>query len=480
MSPPLAVMLTIPRGRLGGCTQLYRRRVVSCGTEACLRRIMQPAERRQALKVSTVYYMWYFALGCTISSLGALLPGIARQTGSTPDQQKWFVPPRATGFGVGSVVGGMLLERFDGHRLMAVAAAATTAVNLAMATAGSFELVLVLQLCYGLLGGGSEDVINTLTLQVWGEHVGPYMQLLHACFALGTVVGPVVVGAVLQLSGGTVAPAFAVFAAFTVPSLPLALLVRTPSPRAPAAAADRVSKGATSGVGGGAAARLARLSYVVMVLVTLQLFLGVGAEIGFGTWIATYAIERLAVSEVAAAYISSVYYAGFLAGRLAAVPVSARLRPLSLLWAGFAVGAVALMPLLPGLSLPGPTVPVLAAVSAVVGFAIAPIFASCMSVGSTARLPLRSWMLSFQVSGAVCGEMLVTLAVGAAMAGGRVDQFAVLTFATMCAGLAVCAALAAASRAAAKLLPPSPAGGGPTGDGEQQVQEQETLISPGL
>lgn len=73
---------------------------------------------------------------------------------------------------------------------MAVAAACTTVVNIVMSMASSFELVLVMQLCYGLLGGGSEVVINTLTLQVWGEHVGPYMQLLHACFAIGTVVRP--------------------------------------------------------------------------------------------------------------------------------------------------------------------------------------------------------------------------------------------------------------------------------------------------
>jgi hypothetical protein len=62
-------------------------------------------------------------------------------------------------------VGGWLLERADGHRIMAAAAGATTVVNIVMAMASSFELVVVMQLCYGLLGGGSEVVINTLTLQ---------------------------------------------------------------------------------------------------------------------------------------------------------------------------------------------------------------------------------------------------------------------------------------------------------------------------
>ena len=80
----------------------------------------------------------------------------------------------------------------------------------------------------------------------------------------------------------------------------------------------------------------------------------------------------------------------------------------------------------------------------------------CMAVQCAARLPLQSWMMSFQVSGAVCGEMLVTLAVGAAMAGGRVEMFAVLNFVTMCAGLLGCAGLTVAVRAAAALLPLPP------------------------
>eukprot|EP01046_Picozoa_sp_COSAG06_P078421 COSAG06_NODE_26033_length_623_cov_0.988550_1_plen_94_part_10 len=42
------------------------------------------------------------------------------------------------GFGVGSIFGGWLLERADGHRIMAAAAGATTAVNLVMAMASSF------------------------------------------------------------------------------------------------------------------------------------------------------------------------------------------------------------------------------------------------------------------------------------------------------------------------------------------------------
>ena len=173
------------------------------------------AARRKALSQSAVYYSFYMALGATIASLGALLPGIGRQTHATLEQQKWLVPPRAMGFGLGSVLGGLLLAKLDGHRLMGGCAACLAVVCVLMAYISSIWVMLGAQFMYGALAGCSEVVINTLTLQVWREDVGPYMQFLHACFAIGTVVGPVVVGVVLELADGDVAPVFLVFAAFT-------------------------------------------------------------------------------------------------------------------------------------------------------------------------------------------------------------------------------------------------------------------------
>ena len=94
---------------------------------------------------------------------------------------------------------------------------------------------------------------------------------------------------------------------------------------------------------------------------------------------------------------------------------------------------------------------------------------------AAARVQLSSTPLAAagQVSGAVCGEMLVTVAVGAAMAGGDIDEFSVLTFTTMGVGLLVCAGLAFALRSAAAVVPPA-AIELALGDGE----EQEGLISP--
>eukprot|EP01045_Picozoa_sp_COSAG04_P035141 COSAG04_NODE_7989_length_1038_cov_1.462194_1_plen_191_part_00 len=161
---------------------------------------------------------------------------------------------------------------------------------------------------------------------------------IHRALPAGTVFGPLVVAVVLQLSDGVVAPAFIVFAAFTFPTCPLALCIPTPTNEAES---EEEKGGASVG-----ASRCSRNAVIAMC--SAMLFLGVGAEIGYGTWIATFSLEKLRVSEVDAAYLSSSYYVGFLLGRLLAVPASTRLSPTALLYISFAGGTLALAPLLPG------------------------------------------------------------------------------------------------------------------------------------
>ena len=260
-----------------------------------------------------------------------------------------------------------------------------------------------------------------------------------------------------------VAPAFVVFSLFTFPAAPLALSIKTPSK-------DEDTDGSPDEAASSNAAASDFMRYSVMVMCAAILFLGVGAEIGYGTWIATYAIEKLGMSEVAGAYLSSSYYGGFLFGRLAAVPLSTKMSPLQLLYISYAGGTLALLPLVPGvldafgiglqqmqppvngLSRPDVGVAETGAeltagyFSAVelsvggsigIGVFIAPIFAACMSVSTVAGLPMSSAMMSFQVSGAVLGEMLVTVVIGARI-GEDIDEFSILTLAVMAFGLLLC------------------------------------------
>lgn len=286
--------------------------------------------------------------------------------------------------------------------------------------------------------------------------------------------------------------------------MPLALAIKTP----------RKDEGAGDNNGQHEASSSARASdslrYTVMVTCAAVLFLGVGAEIAYGTWIATYALEKLAVSEVAAAYLSSSYYSGFLFGRLVAVPLSTKLSPLQLLYISYAGGTLSLLPLVPGVleaigieleqtpaqvenvsqevfadshsSATGygyvSAVELSVGVSIGLGVFIAPIFAACMSVSTVAGLPMSSAMMSFQVSGAVLGEMLVTVIIGARISN-DIDEFATLNLAVMACGLLLCLLLSAILAR----VPPSSgkASGGVASDPSEhhaeEAAERQALIS---
>jgi FHS family Na+ dependent glucose MFS transporter 1 len=62
----------------------------------------------------------------------------------------------------------------------------------------------------------------------------------------------------------------------------------------------------------------------------------VGAEVGFGNWIYTYALQLGLGTEITAAYLTSAFWGSFTLGRLIAIPISTRLRPLTILYLDFA------------------------------------------------------------------------------------------------------------------------------------------------
>ncbi len=296
-----------------------------------------------------------------------------------------------------------------------------------------------------------------------------------------------------------VAPAFVVFSLFTFPAVPLALAIQTPQKDSDT---DSSKEQDDSAAPSNATASDA-IRYTVMVVCAAILFLGVGAEIGYGTWIATYSLDKLGVSEVAAAYLSSSYYGGFLFGRLAAVPLSTQLSPLQLLYISYAGGTLALLPLVPGVleavgielqqtathfdgaadagsaaNGSGFVSPVELSVGVSVGLGIfiAPVFAACMSVSTVAGLPMTSAMMSFQVSGAVLGEMLVTVIIGARISE-DVDEFATLNLAVMASGLLLCLLLSAVlARLPASEHALAAASSRSRKEQEEEAAEREALI----
>ena len=108
---------------------------------------------------------------------------------------------------------------------------------------------------------------------------------------------------------------------------------------------------------------------LLLTVTAVFFFLYVGLEVGFAGWIHTYA-EEIDFSDVAATWLTAVFWVGFTLGRIASSAFSQRVRPKSMLIASCGLAVIAAAVLVVG---NGSTAPVWIG-AALMGVATAPQF----------------------------------------------------------------------------------------------------------
>ena len=265
------------------------------------------------IALTAAYYLSILILGLFTAVGGPALPSLAENTSSTLDQISLFFVLGALGYLLGSYLGGQAYDRFPGHRIMAL-------TLMVMAICGAFIpvmqqlwLLLVVQFALGLAQGTNDVGCNTLLLWTHGKSAGPYVNGLHFFFGLGAFIAPLVLAGILSLTGGIQW----VFWIFALASLPLIVwLWRLPELPPQAEAGDN---GNTS------------ISYIPVILIALAFLMYVGAEIGFGNWIYTYALTLGLGTAITSAYLTSAFWGTFTVGRLLGVWISTRARAATIL-----------------------------------------------------------------------------------------------------------------------------------------------------
>ena len=162
---------------------------------------------------------------------------------------------------------------------------------------------------------------NALLVWVHGRSVGPFMNGLHFFWGLGALVSPLIVGQVL-VATGEISWAFWLLALATVPVAIWLLRLASPTAQAEDQTTSKTPVASATANRPGAAGERS-----VVLLVTLLLFLFVGAEGGFGGWIYSYALALDLGSTTTAAYLTSAYWGALTFGRLLAIPIASRVRP---------------------------------------------------------------------------------------------------------------------------------------------------------
>jgi fucose permease len=233
------------------------------------------------------------------------------------------------------------------------------ALSLSLLAFGSWPVVVVGAVLWGLAAGfanGAVNVYSTLRMS------GGAMQLLHGCWGIGTLIGPLIVTGLLvshlswRLAFLTVAILQALLGAWALAA------AHWPSVSAPRLEGAR------------------RLHFSIPLLLgILAFFLYTGAEWSAGQWSYSALTEGRGYATPTAGLLVSLYWTGITVGRLASGAVGARLATPALLQAGIGLSVLAsalfwLVPPLAAVALP------------LLGLGLAPIFPALMTLTSR-RVP---------------------------------------------------------------------------------------------
>lgn len=333
-------------------------------------------------------------MGLNLAVLGPTLSALAAQTHAQIGDMGQLFLFGAIGGAIGTFFGGRLFDRLRGHTLLGTAQIVSGLLMLCFPFAPALSWLLVVVVLKGVMDGLINNGANTLLVWTHREKVSPYMNGLHFCFGLGAFLSPLLVAQVIDISGGYRWVYVGLAALTVLAGLRMVTMAGSPQATHP----DENEPGAIQ-------ARPIPAS--VVLTAALFLFFYVGAEIAFGGWIYTYAVELKLATAVQAAYLTSGFWLAFTIGRLLSVPLATRFEPRQMISAALLGGIFFI-----GLAfLFAESIAVLWVVVVGAGFCMAPIYPSGFTLAT------QKYKLTARASGVILlgdsfGGMLLPWLVG--------------------------------------------------------------------
>lgn len=340
------------------------------------------------LKITAAYYAAFAAMGISMSSLGPTLPGLAENTRASLSAISILFTARSLGSLAGAVWGGRIYDRLPGNLIMAAMVAGMAVLTALTPLAPALWLLAVILFLTGAVQGLLNIGGNALLIWNHARNVGPFLNGLHFCFGVGTLITPLIIAQFITREGGLL-PTYLLLAALIVPSAVVAFL---PSPTSPVAGQKPNSE---------------KIDPLLIILISLVFGCYSGASMSFGGWIFTYATEMNLTSETGAAYLTSVFWGALTLGRLVAIPLSMRFKPQHILRADFTGALISLTAML----LWPHSLAAVIITSAGLGFALASIYPTTMAF-SGQNMVLSGRVTGLFAIGNNAGAMLVPWIIG--------------------------------------------------------------------
>jgi fucose permease len=247
-----------------------------------------------------------FALfGVTMTLVGATLPRLIREHGWSYTTSGAVLSASSVGYFVATFSVGLLIHRLGARRVV-MGGLVVEALGLALfGRFPSAALNILLSFAVGIGQGCVEVVTNFGVIRMEREGESRLMNLLHAAFCIGGVLGPLGAGAYLSVTASPGGPWRLIYPA--TGALVLVAVGMFSRLRFPPEA---------GGAAGTAPAASGRFLSPLLGLFALMLLVYVSAEIGFSSWASEYFVSRMGAPASVGALMVSVLWLGLLAGRL--------------------------------------------------------------------------------------------------------------------------------------------------------------------
>ncbi|XP_022095926.1 major facilitator superfamily domain-containing protein 4A-like [Acanthaster planci] len=143
-------------------------------------------------QATVTYCSVFWSFGMCVALLGPTLLDLGCQTGSSVASMSWAFLSQSLSTLIGSMIGGMLSDRFSPDPLLFLATV-IIAANIALIPLCDHLYLLIMDMAImGIFMGIIDTVANVSLLKIYGKLVSPFLQALHFCYGLGAFISPII------------------------------------------------------------------------------------------------------------------------------------------------------------------------------------------------------------------------------------------------------------------------------------------------
>ena len=339
------------------------------------------------------YFFAFLILGASRGILGPALPELAYNTGVQLTAISYLFSINAIGNIASDLFGARLYDRLPGHVLLLGTTLLAGILLFATPFIASLTVLIVLILLSGICQGLIESGGSALTVWIYKNKSGPYLNINYFSSGLGSFMAPVLIGLSI-LHSGTARWAFFGAALLALPGA--ALMAWLPGPQPPTRKRTNREQPAVS-----------RLPWGLIAVIMFFLFINIGIDVGFGGWVYTYAITLELADKVSAAYLTSAYFIALTLGRLFGIPLAARFRPTTIILADLLGGLLSIALIL--IRMDSPTFLWIGSIG--LGLSMASVFPTCLALAEQ-RMAVSGKITGWFMMGGSIGAMILPWIIG--------------------------------------------------------------------